>query len=372
MKKKIRILHVLQRMETGGTQALLMNLYRNIDREKIQFDFLVEYPNKEFYDDEIIKLGGKIYYSNVREDKNIIEFEKQLKKIIKENNYKIIHVHTYSIGYFVLKTAKKCGVPVRIAHSHSNNMTNDFKKSFKVILQKLYPIYATNYMACSEDAGRYLFKNRKFTILNNSIDSEKFIFSKKIRNKVRKELNLNEKFVVGHVGRFRPEKNHSFLLDIFLEIKKQKPNAILLMIGNGDSSKQIIKKINELSLQDSVILLKNRNDVNELYQAMDVFIFPSIYEGLGIVAIEAQASGIPCVCSSGLPKESKITDLYIKLSINDSAKKWANVAINNSKNILAFTNTQKYVIKANYDVKSVAKKLVIYYMNLYYENNCGD
>lgn len=377
MEKEIRVLHVLQRMEAGGTQALLMNLYRNIEREKIQFDFLVEYPNKEFYDDEIISLGGKIYYSNIRQDKNVIEFERKLQKIIKENNYKIIHVHTYSIGYFVLKTAKKSGVPIRIAHSHSNNMTNDFKKYFKIILQKLYPIYATNFIACSDEAGKYLFKNKKFEILNNAIDSKKFIFSKETRCEIRKELGLSDKFVVGHVGRFKPEKNHLFLINIFFEIKKQLPDAKLLMIGNGDSSQEITERIRELSIQNDVIILKNRKDINKLYQAMDVFVFPSIYEGLGIVAIEAQASGIPCVCSTGLPKESKITNLYTRLSLNESAKKWANVAIESSKNKLAFTNTQKYVIKANYDIKMEAEKLENYYIDLYneaimrenYENN---
>ena len=144
MNQPIRVLHVLQRMEAGGTQALLMNIYRNIDRNKVQFDFLVEYPNKQFYDSEIISLGGRVYYTNVRKDKNIFKFQKVLKNIIDENKYKIIHVHTYSIGYFVLKTAKKCGVPVRIAHSHNNETVHDSKYFLKLFMQKLYTIYAKN------------------------------------------------------------------------------------------------------------------------------------------------------------------------------------------------------------------------------------
>lgn len=368
MKEPIRILHVLQRMEAGGTQALLMNIYRNIDRSKIQFDFLVEYPNEEFYDSEIRELGGKVFYSNVRKDKNIPKFKKQLKELINKYDYKIIHVHTYSIGYFVLKTAKQCGVPVRIAHSHSNNMTNDIKKYLKKVLQKLYPKYATNFMACSKEAGDYLFKNKNFVVLNNTIDSEKFIFSEKVRNRIRNELGINEKFVVGHVGRFKPEKNHSFLIDVFYEIKQMKKDAVLLMIGNGDSNKTVMDKIKRLSLEKDVILLQNRTNVNELYQAMDVFVFPSIYEGLGIVAIEAQAAGIPCVCSSGLPKESKVTNLCEILSLDEGAKKWAEVAINNSKNKLAFTNTQKDIINANYDINFVVKNIENYYLRLYAEN----
>ena len=159
MGEVIRVLHILQRMEAGGTQALLMNIYRNIDRNKLQFDFLVEYPEKQFYDDEICSLGGEIYYTSVREDFNIIKFQNQLTNILLENkNYKIVHMHTYSIGYFCLRIAEKCGVPVRIAHSHSNSMTQDYKKYIKYILQRLYTIHATDLFACSQDAGRYLFK----------------------------------------------------------------------------------------------------------------------------------------------------------------------------------------------------------------------
>lgn len=210
MKKPIRILHVLQRMEAGGTQALLMNLYRNIDRSKVQFDFLVEYPNKYFYDDEIISLGGKVYYSNVRIDKRVFKFEKLLKRILKENDYSIIHMHTYSIGYFVLKTAKKCGVPIRIAHSHNNQTVKDKLYLLKLFMQKIYTKYATDLFACSEEAGRYLFKNKNFTVLNNSIDSQKFVFSENTRNKKREELKLTNEFLIGHIGRLHPQKIISF------------------------------------------------------------------------------------------------------------------------------------------------------------------
>lgn len=362
-KEPIRILHVLQRMEAGGTQALLMNIYRNIDRSKVQFDFLVEYPSKQFYDDEIISLGGKIYYTNVRNDYNILKFEHQLKKILKENNYNIIHVHAYTIGYFVLKTAKKCGVPVRIAHSHSNNMTNDLKKVLKKILQKIYPIYANEYMACSKEAGKYLFKNKNYIVINNAIDSSKFIFSEEIRLKKRKELGLENSFVIGHVGRFKPEKNHVFLLNVFCEVLKRCPNAKLLLIGNGDPNFDILKKIEDLNIKNNVIILKNRKDVNELYQAMDVFVFPSLFEGLGIVAVEAQASGTPVLCSDKLPSESNISPLFKSLSLNESIETWAENAINQTKNAFKHKNMQKYVVDAGYEIKDLAQHLQAYYIN---------
>ena len=264
MKEPIRVLHILQRMEAGGTQALLMNIFRNMDRDKVQFDFLVEYPDKQFYDDEILKLGGKIYYSNVRNDFNILKFIKKLKKIIKENNYKIIHVHTYSIGYFCLKAAKECNVPVRIAHSHNNETVHDFKYPLKLLLQRLYTIYATNFFACSEAAGKYLFKNKKFIVLNNAIDSKKFIYNENVRIKVRKDLKLEDSLVIGHIGRFHPQKNHKFLLEIFKKIKEKCNNAKLILIGTGELEIKIKKIVEMLNLQNDVIFLGNRNDVNEL------------------------------------------------------------------------------------------------------------
>ena len=367
-KEPIRVLHILQRMEAGGTQALLMNIYRNIDRSKIQFDFLVEYPDKQFYDEEIIRLGGRIYYSNVRNDLNILKFTSYLKKIIKENNYKIVHVHTYSIGFFCLKTAKKCGVPVRIAHSHSNEATRDNKYLFKLILQRLYTIYATDLFACSYEAGKYLFKNKKFEIIKNAIDSKKFIYNEEIRKKMRRKLNIENSFVIGHVGRFRPEKNHKFLINIFKKIKENKSNAKLLLIGNGDLENEIKLQVKNLGLEEDVIFLKNRSDVNDLYQAMDIVIFPSLYEGLGIVTIEVQASGTPIICSDVIPKEDNISKIYMSLSLNKSAEYWASKAISFAKNNNQKQNLQKNVIEAGFELVSEVKKIQEKYIKFYEEH----
>lgn len=365
MNEPIRILHILQRMEAGGTQALLMNIYRNIDRNLIQFDFLVEYPDKDFYDDEIISLGGRIYYSNVRNDLNIFRFKRQLKDILcSKYQYKIVHVHAYTIGYFCLKTAKECGVPVRIAHSHSNSMTKDYKKYIKILLQKLYSIYATNFLACSIEAGNYLFKNKKFEVLNNAIDSNKFSYDKKIREEYIEKLNLDNCFVVGHVGRFRPEKNHDFLIDIFYEIKKKKENSVLILVGTGDLEAIIKKKVEKLGLSNCVKFLGNRNDMHNIYHIFDICIFPSIYEGLGIVAIEAQAVGIPIVCSDRLPDESNISPLFIKKSLNDTAEEWAEVCIKESDNKFKHNNMKNYIIESGFDLKSNVKYIENYYIDV--------
>lgn len=363
MEKPVRVLHILQRMEAGGTQALLMSIYRKIDRSKVQFDFLVEYPDKQFYDDEIEKLGGKVYYSTVRIDFNILKFCNLLKEILRENpDYRIVHVHTYSIGYFCLKAAKEMIVPVRIAHSHNNETVHDIKYLFKLALQKIYTIYATDLFACSEEAGKYLFKDKPFQVLKNAIDSQNFIADADTRNEIRKELGLKDKFVVGHVGRLHPQKNHDFLIDVFAELKKSKPDAELILVGTGPLEEKVKSKVAEKGLSDCVHFLGNRKDMNRIYQAMDVFVFPSLFEGLGIVAIEAQAAGVPIVCSEGLPPETDITPIYRKLLLSDGEEKWANAALEMAQNLKAHTNMQQYVIDAGFDMDATAKYMESYYL----------
>lgn len=363
MSKPVRVLHILQRMEAGGTQTLLMNIYRKIDRDKVQFDFLVEYPEKQFYDDEILQMGGKIYYTNVRETFNILKFEYELKKILKEHpEYKLIHVHAYTIGYFCLKTAKKCGIPVRIAHSHNNETVHDKKWIFKLGMQKLYTLYATDLFACSEEAGKYLFKNKKFRVLTNAIDSSKFIANQDIRNSIRRELLIETDFVVGHVGRFHSQKNHRFLIEVFKEIKERRNNAKLLLVGSGPLEDEIKKQIHEMNLDGSVVILGNRKDMDKIYQAMDVFVFPSLFEGLGIVAIEAQAAGIPVICSEGLPPETEVTPLYKKLKLTDSKEKWAEETLKIADHSLCHTNMQQCIIEAGFDMNSTALEMQNYYL----------
>ncbi len=369
MKEPIRVLHILQRMEAGGTQALLMNLYRKIDRRKLQFDFLVVYKEKQFYDDEIEKMGGHVYKLSFREDLNLLKFKKDLSVFFKHHSeYKIVHCHAYTIGYFCLKEAKKYGVPVRIAHSHSNSMTNDYKRYFKRIMQYLYTIYSTDLFACSEEAGKYLFLNKQFDVLKNAIDSYQFISNSNSRYLIRKELKIENCFVVGHVGRFKPEKNHVFLIDTFCEIKQKKHNSKLLLIGNGDPTEELQNYILKKGISNDVIILTNRNDMSQLYQAMDVFIFPSKYEGLGIVAIEAQAAGIPVLCSEGLPPETNITPLYKKIKLSDGAKKWADIALDMGQNLNSHSNMQQYIIDAGFDINATAKYMENYYLKKYNQN----
>lgn len=369
MDKTIRILHVVQRMEAGGTQALLMNLYRNIDRSKIQFDFLVEYPEKQFYDDEIKRMGGKIYYTTVRKDYNIFKFKRELKEILKNNSYKIMHVHVSSIGNFCFKIAKTFNIKVRIAHAHNNGSVHDIKYLPRLFLRKLFSINATDFFACSNEAGEYFFKGKKYKVLKNAIDSSKFIYNKIQDDTIKKELNLEEKFIVGHIGRLHQQKNHIFLLKIFKEIKNKKENAKLLLVGTGPLESEIKNKVKELSLEKDVLFLGNRNDVNKIYQSMDVFIFPSLFEGLGIVAIEAQASGTPVLCSDQVSSEVEISAICKKMSLDKNAKDWAEEAISLSKSKNVKKNMQNAIIDAGFDIKDVAQKLQKYYLEKIYGEN---
>lgn len=364
MEEPIRVLHILQRMEAGGTQALLMNIYRKIDRSKVQFDFLVVYKTRQFYDNEIEKMGGRIYKLSFREDLNLPKFQIDLTKFFKQHHeYKIVHCHAYTIGYFCLKAAKKAGIPIRIAHSHNNETVHDIKYLPKLFMQRMFTVHATDLFACSVEAGKYLFKDRSFQVLKNAIDSSVFIANHEIRKKVRKELGLEDKFVVGHVGRFHPQKNHDFLIDVFAYIKNKRPDAELILVGTGPLEERIQNKVTKKGLSQSVHFLGNRKDMSRIYQAMDVFVFPSLFEGLGIVAIEAQAAGIPIVCSEGLPPETNISPLYKNLLLKDGVKKWAETSIAISQNSYAHKNMQKYVIDAGFDMCTTAKYIEKYYLS---------
>ena len=234
MDRPIRVLHILQRMEAGGTQTLLMNIYRKIDRTKVQFDFLVVYKEKQFYDDEIEKMGGHVYKLSFREDLNLPRFKKDLSTFFSQHyEYKIVHCHAYTIGFFCLNAAKIAGIPVRIAHSHNNETVHDVKYFPKLFMQRIFTKNATDLFACSEEAGKYLFKGKSFQVLKNAIGSQNFIADDDIRKEIKKELGLEDKFVVGHVGRLHPQKNHDFLIDVFAEIKKKKQNAKLILVGTG-------------------------------------------------------------------------------------------------------------------------------------------
>lgn len=360
---KIKVLHIVPNMQAGGLETFIMNIMYNIDRKKIQFDFLVHYKERKFYDNEIESLGGKIHRLSVREDNNIIKYIFDLNRFFKTHKeYKIIHCHMESLGFLIFLIAKINGVKVRIAHSHNINTENTFKGKIKYFLSRFFKYLSTDNFACSKEAGDYLFKNHKYEILPNAIDLTKFKFSKEKRNKIRNELNIDkDTIVIGHIGRFCKQKNHNQLIDIFNEYQKNNPNTKLILVGTGEELENIKEKCIKLNLSNKVIFLSNRKDTDYLYSAFDIFLFPSLFEGLGIVLIEAQMSGLMCYTTDkAVPKEACISNRLTYIKINDD---WTNKLINNNKydrKNIKFNNN-----KENYNIIKLTKKLQEFYLEKY-------
>ena len=325
----IRILHCVNIMNRAGLETMLMNYYRHIDRTKIQFDFLAHRPERADYDDEIESLGGKIYRAPRLYPQNYPAYFAFMKQFFREHpEYKIIHSHIDAMSYLPLLAAKRAGVPVRIAHSHSTSIDRDYKFLLKQYFRYQIPYVANEFFACGEAAGEFLFRGREFTKIPNAIAMGKFAYSSQVRKQTREALGVSDNaFVIGHVGRFFYPKNHEFLICIFCEVCKRKENAILLLIGMGEKETQIREQVKRLGLEEKVLFLGNRSDVAELYQAMDVFVLPSLFEGVPLVGIEAQTAGLPCVFSDKVPKEVKIADNSVFLSLKSQPKIWANVIV---------------------------------------------
>ena len=368
MEKPIRVAHIIGKWNGGGVESVVMNYYRHIDRSKIQFDFICDEDSTNITYEEIEKLGGRVFL--IPPYQKIFKYNKELLKIFKREKYKIVHSHINTLSVFPLRVAKKANIPIRIAHSHSTSNKKEWKKNLlKQILRPFSKVYATNYFCCSEYAGRWLFGNKEFAkgnvyLLNNAIDIDKFKYDEKIRKLKRKELGINDNhIVIGHIGRFVTQKNHTFLIDVFSEFHKQNKNAILLLVGQGPLRKMIEKKVKELGLEKNVFFLGQREDVNELYQVMDVFLLPSLYEGLPVVGIEAQTSGLLCVFSTSMTKESKILDSTIFLSLKQKELSWAETIskVNHKYNR---SNAFNEVSKKGFNIKVEAKKLERFYMKV--------
>ncbi|RRN69918.1 glycosyltransferase family 1 protein [Peribacillus simplex] len=364
MANIMRILHVLGGMGRGGAETMVMNLYRNIDRTKIQFDFIVHTEKKCDYDDEIKSLGGKIHRVPRYTGKNHFQYRKAWHNFfIKHPEYKLIHGHVRSTASIYIKVAKKYGLNT-IAHSHNTSSGNGFSAVAKNILQ--YPIrYNADYLfSCSEFAGEWLFGKRackkdNYFILNNAIDIKKFSYDKDIRLKKKKEFQLQNKFVIGHVGRFHTQKNHEFLIDIFKAVYVKNDNAVLMLVGDGELRHSIEKKVNDLGLNDSVVFTGVRSDIPDLLQLMDVFVFPSLHEGLPVTLVEAQAAGLPCLISDCITNEVRVTDLVTYLPI-DLDERWAEEIVRYSENVQR-KDTYQEVDKAQYNIETTSKWLQEFY-----------
>ena len=360
MKKQepIRIAHIIGKWLGGGVESVVMNYYRNIDKSKIQFDFICDEDSTDIPYKEIEKLGGKVIL--IPPYQKVFKYHNELKRVLMNGNYKIVHSHINTLSIFSLWAAKSAKVPVRIAHSHSTTNKKEWKKNLiKNILKPFSKLFATDYFACTEHAGVWMFGEKEYDkiyILNNAIDLNKFKFNKEIRNQKRNELKIkDDTYVIGHIARFVKQKNHDLIIDVFNEIHKENKNTMLLLVGQGPLQEEIKQKLKDLKLTRFVKFLGQRNDVNELYQAFDEFFFPSLYEGLGMVAIEAQTSGLPCVASTEVPGIAKVSENMEFLELEDTVNTWKNTILDQLK--LKRSNNIKNIKKAGYDIKTEVKKL---------------
>ena len=367
MEYPVRVLHVTGIMNRGGAETMIMNLYRHIDRNKVQFDFVENsFDEEAAYDEEIKMLGGRIYRCPHFNGKNYFIYKKWWKDFFKEyaTEYRIVHGHIGSTAAIYLKVANKWNL-YTIAHSHNIYGKMTLNNLFYRLLSFPTRYIANYFMGCSEQALKSRFgekiSSNKSSILKNAIEVDKFIFNEKKRNEIRELYNLKNSLVFGHIGRFEQQKNHLFLLRIFCDILSIHSNSVLLLVGDGYLREKIEEEISRLNIENHVILTGVVDNVNDLLQAMDVFIFPSIIEGLPLALVEAQATGLPCLASNTVPREScLISELFKICDLESSTIEWARSAVKMTNYVRC--SSPDRISALGYDIHTTAQWLCNFYL----------
>ncbi|MDT9026819.1 glycosyltransferase family 1 protein [Rossellomorea yichunensis] len=371
MDNRIKVLHYTPGFDHGGIESRLIDWYKNIDRNMVQFDLIkltTADDNNQLIRD-FKDLGGKVFTLPQFSFESIKPFMRGLRDFFEHNNdYDVIHCHSPLSGSFVLREAKKYNIPVRIMHSR----TTQFDPGSKLLPIRKYlknrsNKYATHFFACSKEAGEWQFGKKNVNdgnvkIIKNGIQSEKFIFNEEIRQKTRQALKLNKTFTIGHIGRFSSVKNHTFLIDVFKEITRRYEDSKLLLIGDGPEEFNIKQKVRNLNIDDKVIFLGRQKEVENYLHSMDVFIFPSIFEGFGTVAIEAQASGLECIVSKGVPFSVDVSNLINHLPLSAGPEEWAEIILQFREGYKR-RNMYEVIVKAGFDAKYTAKLLESFYIS---------
>lgn len=363
-------------MDRGGAEAMIMNYMRNINRDIIKFDFLTNRDYRAAYEDEIESLGGKVYHMCPMYPGKFHRYKKEVREFLKEHpEYKIIHSNLEERSYLPLKVAKKMGVPIRISHSHNRPLGINPKLIVRYYFRFMLKFYNTHMFACGEEAGDWLYgkKNRSnVTIMNNAVDGKQYRYNPEVSKEMKKQLGIEGKKVIGHVGRFFPQKNHEFLIDIFNEIYKKDKDTVLLLVGGGELDdalkNQIKEKVRNLGLEDAVEFLGVREDVDRIVQTFDVFLLPSLFEGLPVTMVEAQAAGLPCVISDKVPIQCDLTGNVWVVPLEESPEKWADVVLDKANNFEK-RDTYQQIVDAGFDIKSQAKWLERFYVKALEESN---
>ena len=365
----LRVLHSVSNMARAGIETMLMNYYREVDRSQVQFDFLANKPAPGEYDEEIRRMDGRVFVSPGLNPLHFPKYKRFVADLVHTDpEIKIVHAHNEAMGYYALKSAKGAGVRVRIAHAHNTQIIRDYKYPLKLICKQLLPGAATDYWSCGRDAGIYYYGGKRWResgfILRNAINVSRFAFRQEERDRLRRLHDLDGCFVIGHVGRFNVQKNHSRLLDIFAEIVKAVPDARLALIGVGELEQFVKEKARAMGIQDKTLFLGQMADVSGWYQAMDCFVLPSLFEGLPVVGIEAQAAGLPCFFSDRVTDEVLLSTEARRISLQAEDMEWAGeiMAVRRLKPDRA--QGRDIVRRAGYDIQTEARKLQEIYLEM--------
>ncbi len=373
----IRVLHILHSMNRGGAENAIMNYYRHIDREKVQFDFLLTEPAKCQFEDEILSLGGRVFRVQRLTIRNPLPYLVGVWRFYKSHpEYRIVHSHTSSKSFFPLLIAKLTGIPVRICHSHGSRSEVGMNGTIRDFLKPFLKASANHYIACGNDAAVWLYGTRflqkgKVVLFPNVIEAGHFDYNKAVRDKLRLSLGIKDSTIaLGCTARFSAVKNHVFLLSLFKEFHKRVTDSVLILVGDGELKEDIVDMVLTMGIKDSVIMPGVVSNVSDYVQAMDFFFLPSINEGIPLSLIEAQVSGLRCFVSEGVPRESDKTGLVSFLSLDEGPEYWARQIADNIE--YRRNSHLDDIVKAGYDAPTSAQKLEQFYFetfnNLGYEN----
>lgn len=363
----IRVLHSVSYMHRAGVETFLMNYFRHVDRRVVQFDFLCNKAIPGDYDEEICRLGGRIFYRpgfDVLREENYADFWRGFLK--QHPEIQIIHTHNGAKQYYPLKGAKEAGFPIRIAHAHSSDFVRDEKYLYRRSLIEKLPAVASFYFGCSDKAGNFFFGDelwkKQGILIRNAVPCKQFAYDSALRRQMRRCLGLKDHFVMGHVGRFMKQKNHNRLLDIFHVVYQKNPRSRLLLVGEGELMQEIRHKAAQLNMAQAVIFAGSQENMPPWYQAMDVLVMPSFFEGLPVAGIEAQAAGVPCVFSDVVSREAAVTESVRYVPLTRSDEEWADIILSCEGS--PREDTQEVMKKAGYDISVEALRLQNLYLQM--------
>ncbi len=363
-----RILHSVSNLDRGGVETMLMNYYRNIDRTKLQFDFLCNKSAPGAYDKEVRQMGGRIFISPGLNPVNFPKYKRYMRALFAAHpEYKVIHAHNGELAAYALYTAKKAEVPVRILHAHNTSMELNLKMPLKLFCKSRLPKLTTLNYTCGKMAAEFYYGKKavqsgNYTLVPNAVDTQKFSFSPQVRERLRKQHGLEDKLVLGHVGRFFTQKNHKFLVDIAKALRALCPNFVFVLLGDGELMPSIKKRVTAEGLCEHFVFKGSVPNTHEWYQAFDAFILPSLYEGLPVVGVEAQTAGLACFFSDTITREIHLTDAVQFLPITDACV-WAEQILSGVQKHKR-SDTRDAIAKAGYDISLAAKKLEQDYLDI--------